>query len=386
MTKKIRRFILLFLFAQFWVSNGGLCAETVCSNLSEANDPPLIQFDSRVDEVIRKHSIWALARELEMKRIVLKFIYTKLEFRDGCPPGYVIQNRMVSELLGRIFRPHPGDRRDVFILSNDSGLNEDGDVLQAGGSLFNLEMMWTKAGNPQVFTLSREEARDRYGISKNSRVWSIYGDFRSVGGGNIRILDQMFSRAKEFPDVILFSPRNLSYEEVKQEAKSRYRVLMLSDLEVNQKLLEQGWGLPLYRRWFWSTKEKILIYNDTVGRMPELYRASNFAMVVGANNFFEPLVAGCPTLILRSISNGFTYNPLVYERMKKTALATQGVVAVDSPEKGGEGIARLLEIPRNQVPHPAFVIAPGESKAALEVLLDRLEAMIRGQIRDVFRN
>jgi hypothetical protein len=66
--------------------------------------------------------------------------------------------------------------------------------------------------------------------------------------------------------------------------------------------------------------------------------------------------------------------------MKKTAYATHGAVSLPSTKRPGNAIERLLKIDPLKIEHPAFLRPPQEVKSGLEVLLDRIEAIIRTQL------
>jgi hypothetical protein len=133
----------------------------------------------------------------------------------------------------------------------------------------------------------------------------------------------------------------------------------------------------------------LIIYNDTRGRLPELYSASDLAIVFGANNFFEPLIAKCPTLLCPGRGADLDYSPGAYAQLAETALATRGAAiffADQSVEALHQSYRLLLQIRPEDLAHPAFVRPASNPLSGFNDLLDDLEEKIRIQVYSKWRS
>ena len=368
---------LLILFGVFSSPVAVFAAR--CDDLAVAIYKKEPDFDPRVFAVIKNHSISKLAQQLEEKGIGLAFLP-----RDGFDVdqvikgiGYPVQNRVVKRLmslalprsrwLGEGVTPLPKEKIVTYDLS-DFALAESWSPHQEfWGRESILQMFRVKAGNPEVFSFNRDQVRARYGIPEKAHLISVYA--HEAQFDSLRPILEAFPKT---PEVIVFSVSNW-YEtaELKKALGPGFRYAKLSLLAKRSSLTIQ-FGKLLQR-----SKLPLVILNDTRGRLPELYSASDQAVVIGPNNFFEPLMVGTPTLIVDG--EDFPYSRSVWNEMSLYAASSGGAVFLHLPAHPQEAVGKLLKIKRESVQHPAFGIPEGRTRTGLELLLDRIETMVRAQ-------
>jgi len=170
-----------------------------------------------------------------------------------------------------------------------------------------LQMYRMKAGNPLSPTFSKNQVRKNLGIPESAKVLHVYFD-----GEEIETLESLYDQLPVKPDILILTPSG---------SFSPYRQLShFSDHEfVRLSQLPSHYDLPT------------ILYNDRPHRMLELYSASDYAFVIGANNIFEPLRAHCPTLIYKNWPFGLQltspisyYHPYYWNEMASIAQETGG--------------------------------------------------------------
>lgn len=395
MTKKVKYFAMRFS-AVLWLilSFNPVRAETACSRLAT----PLFgdQFEvieARAYEEIRHHSISGLAHELKRKGIVPQFQLDPEEM-TGLPSGKLgesIQTRMLVQILKTVFTDaqfkEPGHVAPEFdpkmrtILRVPVGVfdtaEDDSNWIE---SLWfhghgHIEMSLLKTANPMKSLVGREFARNKLGIPADKKVLSVYFDLRNSGEGLGRLIAGM--PAGHAPDILILSQSWLFNTD--QPVIDR-RVSQLAGMFPDAKVTKLS---------DFSTKKlprdgkRLILFNDTKGRMPEVYAASDLAVVMAPNNIFESIRAGVPTLFFTNPMVLGDYNRAVFEKMAKTAEATGGGVDAKIPSKASLrlGFEKLAAIDRSKIKSPAFVIPGGEEKSAFTGLLDRIEALVRKSMR-----
>ena len=377
--------VLLIVLSGSVVSMRAARAGTNCNDLAVAVYQAEPVLDSRTDGILKKHPITALAGELRNSGIHLTFnLHGAYDVDHPSATGYVVQRRMLRRLLQMIF-PEAGfpewlksdltserpvfdpHGREIALDPEDSGLFLDWGLEHEMLDSREIEMSLLKMGNPQVFELSKSGMREKLGIAPDTRVASIYTSIDGVGD-----IGKILNRFPEKPEIVFlsFSSRaDLANLKIifPEFAALNFSDLTLSELYSNPQAIS-------------DRKKKYLIFNDTRGRLPELYAASDYAIVIGANNFFEPLMARCPTLIYSGNLDDLGYSIPLYRTMKAHAEATGGAIDLLWPYDAGAAYSRLVAIRPETIQHPAFTVSPHEKKTGLESLLDRLERKIRNQL------
>ena len=289
---------------------------------------------------------------------------------EGLPShalGESIQTKTLIRLLSEIF---PGSRinaplepRQLLVMlplvdNAELGMDRRSAGFKQSG---HLEMSIMKSANPMISTLGRDYARNLFSISPAKKVLSVYTDDQ-----NLSELGVLISRVpvSEKPDVVFLSKSVLDDggAVVILPKVPGYRMFTLSEVLREKELLEQG---------------RLIIYNDSKGRMPEIYAASDFAVILAANNIFEPLQAKVPTIFFSGKEILGAYSSPVFHSMAKVALATGGAIEVEGLDEFTRAYLRLSRIDRSRILHPAFVVPKGEGKSAFTKLLDKIEGEVR---------
>jgi hypothetical protein len=350
-----------------------------CDDLALAIYKKEPEFDSRAFSMIKNHSISNLSRELEEKGIGLAFLP-----RDGFDVdqvikgiGYPVQNRVVKRLMSIAFpysrwlgegaMPLPKEKVITYDLS-DFALAESWSAHQEfWGRESILQMFRVKAGNPEVFSFSRDRVRARYGISEAVQMVSVYAHETGFD-----LLKPVLVAFPKIPEVIVISVSTW-YEtaELKKALGPGFRYSKLSSLAQRLK-----WATRL-DKFIQGSTMPLVILNDTRGRLPELYAASDQAVIIGPNNFFEPLMVGTPTLIVEG--EDFPYSKSVWREMSLFASTSGGAVFYKVPNDLHKPVEELLKIRREAIQHPAFGIPQDRTRTGFELLLDRIETLVRAQ-------
>jgi hypothetical protein len=374
----MRAVFIALIFGVFGLPTATFAGQ--CDDLAVAIYKKEPVFDARVESVIKNHSISKLAQELKEKGIGLAFLP-----RDGFDVdrvitgmGYPVQNRVVKKLmslalpisrwLGEGAMPLPKEKVVTYELS-DFALAESWSAHEEfWGRNSILQMFRVKAGNPEVFQFNREQVRARYGIAEAASMVSIYVHEKEFH--SIRPILEAFPK---IPNVIVISVSNW-YEtaDLKGALGSGFRFAKLSLLSKRSNLAIQ------FEKFIQGSNMPLVILNDTRGRLPELYAASDQAVIIGPNNFFEPLMVGTPTLI--ADGEAFPYSRNVWKEMSVYAASSGGAVFLHHPHDPKSAVEKLLKIRRDAIQHPAFGIPDGRTRTALELLLDRIETLVRAQV------
>jgi hypothetical protein len=376
----IRLQLLGFLFL-IGLGLPALTQASPCSDLAVAHqlkDPVL---DARVAALLQSHAISRLEQEFYRRDIRLNFELDGNEDieRNVVGAGYPIQRRVLRRLLSlafpdatfadaRVSELLDGSRTTVQFKLLDHALQDDEFALgiREPRNPTEVEMTRMKLGNPEVYDYSRDQVRSHFGFSQEAKIVSIY-----TSNSGIAEVDRFLSAISDPPDVVILSYSYLAgLDEVKKWFKnsSKYDFVKLSEFKKPTRRSKRG---PL------------IIFNDTRGRLPELYSTSDFAVVIGPNNFFEPIIAHCPTLIYPGNPDRFNYSIPAYIQLAEVAIATQGALILgsdSSPREFKELWERLSKIDRTKMVHPAFSNGLRGGRNGLEKLLDDLLSKIRFQV------
>ena len=378
-------FIRLLLFGVLFQVGAGIPASTwafPCTDLAVAHQLKEPELDVRTHSVLQSHSIHQLARDLQKHDIRLNFELDgdyDIE-RNVVGAGYPIQRRVLRRLLSLAFPDATfveakvsdlldGTRTSIRFKLLDHALQDEEFELgvREPKTPTEVEMTRMKLGNPEVYSYSQDQVRTHFGFPQEAKILSIY-----TSNSGIQEVDRILSGLPNPPDRVILSYSYLaSLDEVKKWFKnsSKYDFVSLTDSKKKLRRTKRG---PL------------IVYNNTRGRLPELYSASDFAIVIGPNNFFEPLIAHCPTLIYPGNPDRFNYSIPAYTQLAEVAIASHGALILGSGSTSQELKAlwtKLTTFDRTQIIHPAFSRGLRGGKIGLEKLLDDLESKIRFQIQ-----
>jgi hypothetical protein len=112
--------------------------------------------------------------------------------------------------------------------------------------------------------------------------------------------------------------------------------------------------------------------------MPEIYAASDYAVVMAPNNIFEPITSGIPVLFFSGKEVILDYDPKVFGKMAKIAEASGGGVDAIQVDLAHiqSGFEKLFSLDLKKAIAPPFVIPKGEKKTAFSELLDQIQIKI----------
>jgi hypothetical protein len=204
-----------------------------------------------------------------------------------------------------------------------------------------LEMSILKPANPNYSSVSRPAARQALGIAPDARVISLYlSDFKldQDQGEGLRSIWRSLSPATH-PNVVIVSLNSETHDVGSLQSwmlahpddpftKSFDRVITLSSLPPG--------GLSSFH------SERVLVINDTTGKMPFLNATANLAVVSGPISQFEGLAVGTPTLGYSpdALMNG--YRTETFGRSISQAQATGGYQRVTDSIALGQAAQALL--------------------------------------------
>ena len=339
--------------------------------LNPLYDEQIFVFSPETYQHIQAHSISTLSRQLLNRHIAIDF---KMAKRSG---GYFIQGRMFRQLLDEIFPPlvQPSNHHlqiGIEITIPDSAMYGN----PATTLLTHFEMPLLKSGNPLIAPLSKSQVRARLHIPVHAKVATFYTDSTTW-------FESALVNIPDKPDVVILSTKELLYsmEDMSdlREKFPEYQVIELTDLE---KQHDQP-----------NLNQRYLILNNTKRRMMELYTASDYAVVIGANNFFEPLQAHCPVIYFKNsiMGNLFredaneildNYLPSSWKLMSDVAHQTHGAIGIIDYFDLPNAIRKIEKIRPEKILHPAFVNPPGRNQSRFDDILDQLEALVREQLEE----
>ncbi len=297
--------------------------------------------------------------------------------------GYIVQRRALRKLLSTIFPNVEFKHEEAYEIFNlfgsstnfptvkiwewDHALNHTWRLEHENAPDLDqyLQMARLKMGNPQVFSFDQKMLRRHFHIPEVSRVASLY-----VSPTSFEEIDLLLDRLPQKPDYFFISISQKTTPQVLKNYLPDHEILILSELSLH------GSPLPPH------PSRPVAILNDSRGRMPEIHAMSDYAVVMGPNNFFEPLMVKRPTLIYPGASPRVWkyYSRPVYAEMVATAVASGGAIGIWDLDHLNDDYRKLMAIKPEAIEHPAWVKKPFASKTGLELLLDRIEFMICKQI------
>ena len=370
----------LFVFALSVILSHSLYAQEVTRPLVSRCDQflnplygeQILIFDPQTYAHIQKHSLSRLARQLHDQNIIIDF-----DLPSGSS-GYFIQGKMLERVLDILFPPVPFYTLpyehfiQIRLRITDSALSGVPESLE----LTDFEMPLLKRGNPLIAPLSKKQIRTHFHIPDSAKVVTFYSSATSW-------FKSALAKIPVQPDVVILSKRGIEYDEDDiaefERALPGYRAITLTDLEAK------------YDSFRLKQHQRYLILNNTKRRMMELYTASDYVVVIGANNIFEPLQAHCPLIYFKHsiMGNLFeeneneileNYYPPALRLMSNVVNATRGAVGIIDFSDIPGAIGKIEKIRSKDILHPAFVIPFGRTQSPFDDILDQLEKLIRSQL------
>lgn len=347
-------------------------------------------------EVVRQHPIFAYAQKLDYgKDITFNSAFFNAPKVSNLYKGEVKQMQFVAKYLHYLFpRALYSSKDSTFIeqeikaykkknkklvhltladVGESGGGDENRDFILQNGLM--LPMHRVKPANSQPLTLDRHLLRQALGIEPNKKVLHTY--IRSLG----TFLD-VTSRQKVHAD-----ETRLFFEALRQGYNADIVIISFGNKE------KRAWGAEstytaatraphifklskLKASDLQNATGKVVILNDTVGRMIELHAVSDIAVVAGPVNFFEPLSVQTPTLLFyRSDALGRNnhefgyYDRSIYDEQITLALQSGGVEVARTFEDASKALHKLKQIRREKI----VDISHHAQKAFLDALLLHLQ-------------
>ena len=338
--------------------------------------------DAQAYAEIRNHPISTLASKLKAQGIVPSFQLDPEELY-GLPRGRLgeaIQAKVLVRILNTVFpnatfnKEVPGGLQVVLGIYDSA---ECGDQVQGllaqqwFSGKGHIEMPLLKTANPMKSMIGRSWARGKMGIPKSKRVLSIYTDFDNAWGGNLSRLIQSIPPETR-PDVLILSQS--STDAMGDEEFFRRRLQVFREMFPQNQMLKMTDG-PLSSS-VWSNLP-VIIFNDTLGRMPEIYAASDTAVILAANNIFEPIRADVPTLFFTGKSVIRNYDRFEFIKMARVAEASGGAISMESIDADiASAFRKLALVDTMKIKAPAFIIPKGWKKSAFSELLDQIQSEV----------
>ena len=384
---------LLFVMLALWVTTPWVAAAppkgTCRFFLHPLFNAQIAVFQPETYPTIQQHSIYRLNQFIKERELTLKFQFEDEYFKKKYSQAFMgeaLQARMLARLL-RIIFPESAEIElkpasdpqflfpsihvlrqgevDITVVVQDSA--DTGDLPDAH-KINIFEMSLLKQASPLTFFMNREMARAELRIPKETKVASFYLDelltdeHASAARPSIASLVRSIP-TEDKPDLIFVSLSTVGTyqnEALILNKISGYTVTSLSDLMKAKEIP----SLPL------------LVFNDYPGKMPLLYASSNWALIRGALNLFEPLQLKIPTLVFDSPESLDGYQPEVFQQMLETAQKTQGVVRVQSNSSLPEAIRKVVQINPSEIKHPAFITQAKGNESSFNTLLDQIQRLV----------
>lgn len=216
-----------------------------------------------------------------------------------------------------------------------------------------LEMRMFKPSNALTAMLPRDELREYFRIPPEAKVLALYTGcpWCSSGMSESQVIDTALETYE--PDVVLFLRRSGSYVDLKKRGFDRHITGFKEILRADQESPE---AIDLSN----CMQSRVALDLDVIGYAPYVYTLADMAVVHGAINGFEPLNAGCPTVVAFPFT-GSDYDPAMRTLIDQ-AQVTNGFMHIESPEAQAEAMKSLGERGRIPVEERPFN-QPGERGA-----------------------
>jgi len=297
----------------------GLSHANMCLDIFTKPDRPYqflenkpIELSPEQRQILRNHPFAKLLRSGRIRSIeVTPSLYEQSahiiqgEFIQAVYLKKLIEAAGFSHYLGPQFytgSPRQGDLK--FSVSDSYEFGGEGHPRHG---VQTVEMVDLKVANG-VFKTPRPEKRIAYKLPRNEKIGHLYINDPIANWRNdptqpkyLEVVHKML--AMETNIVILSSNNITNFEKFMERAAENTRtdprghfdlILPLSEVMQRTQPLPSG--------------RKILIVNDTMGRMPEIHSFSDYAVIVGPKNFFEALYEGIPTYFVINDTVRFNYS------------------------------------------------------------------------------
>ena len=237
------------------------------------------------------------------------------------------------------------------------------------------EMPLLKNANPVIAPWSKVGVRTHLHIPMDAKIAAFYSDSHE------RFIDAL-SEIPSPPEIVILSTKFTTLTSESRSFLSRqfptYKVMTLTEFQAQHKPAE--------------STEHYLLFNDTRHRMMEIYTASDYAVVIGSSNIFEPLQVLCPLIYFKNSVMGERYPTLqnnilggyhaeTWKLMGDIANQTRGAVGIIYFSDLPEAIHQIEKINPKDILHPAFVIPPGKNQSRFGDLLDQIEKLVREKLK-----
>ena len=333
----------------------------------------VLVFSSQTYAPIQNHPIHQLARQLQEKKI--RLVFESAQSLDG----YIIQGKMLYRLIQEIFPTLP-IHLDPPEHQIKIRLNIDDTALRGRMPtpyLNDFEMSRLKSGNPFIAPLSKQQVRTELNIPTDSKVVSFYADSELF-------FERAFFAISSKPQIVILSTKKTSLKNASRLSRNfrDYQIIELTQLQKQKSFIDPT--------------QKYIIFNDSKYRMMEVYTASDYAVVVGSNNIFEPLQNSRPVIYFKndwmesalgtwiglfgnSILTG--YDPKVWRKNTDTADETHGAIGINHYSELSKAMKKAEKIRPEDILHPAFVVPEENAQSNFDDILDQLERLIRFQLK-----
>ena len=326
----------------------------------------ILIFNPLTYEHIQQHSISKLISLLQKKQIAIDFIVKRNSME-----GYQMQGNMLARIVQKLFPPLSRKNKSRTIKIEVKIIESALKGRTKSELLTDFEMSLLKSGSPFVAPLSKTQVRAEFNIPKDAKVAAFYADDEYM-------FKSAFSALRSKPEIVILSTKEtLFLTEMLHAEFPEYELASLTDLE-KQK------SLKIFQR-------PTLILNDTKRRMMEVYTASDYAVVIGSNNIFEPLQSARPTIYFKNHLSKNTgteymsailsgYNTQFWKIMDQTASKTHGTIGITEFHELPGAIEQIEKIRPQDILHPAFVTPEGSSQSRFNDILDQIEALVRQEL------
>ncbi len=355
------------ILADCWKALSSITAKPAIQALPEVAD---LELSAEARQIIDRHEIQQLKKYFSKSD--LTFYHATI---DGS--GESIQMHYVFKVLKYIF-PHAR----FAIADGDSDSVDESNLVDKlylpildsaeYGAKFDrhsrLEMSLIKAGNPLYSSIKKAETRKILGIHPKARILHVYSSVyfgqrkaHLLDDGKLGNILRILKSVEPKFDIIILSISGTSRlgevwnEEMEGQPKDWRRI---SDMFVGDfDKVSPGQNKPL------------LIYNNSVGKMPFLHAVADLSVVRGPINFFEPLSVGVPTLVVHNRMI-HTYDMNAFAGMVRTAEQANNFMLIPSEND----ILRAEKLLRHRVKDRLDVAKP--FNGALDHLHEVLNQLI----------
>ena len=314
---------------------------------------------SRVGEAIQSAFIAA----------VLKARFPGCTVKKGPDSGYLLPSNIDDPVINF----HKEGQRVTAYLRVDDRIE---DSQQSPAAI--VDMAIIKPANGVWQSIGKSEVRGAFGFGDTDRVASLY-------------IDQLFIRERDGrkidPDLwgVVTSPR-FNRVFVSTTQTSQFDGFEKFEEMYGEPLEKLGVGLIKLSDFVPSNvpKGRVVIFNNTRGRMPWIHASSDVTIVRGPISIFESLSVGTPTVLILDTDAPLELDGMpnyaahyqqsvVYQQSLAVAQST-GIFRVASSV---EALPGTLDLPLGTFT-PPWQVVKANGKSALDIFLDHLHQLLTG--------